>query len=246
MSSGLYVALSGAMSRLRELDVLANNLANVETVGFKRERPVFAVALETSISDLTRERVDGAAGRVFSVTRETRLDLSAGSVGHTGRALDVALDGPGFFVVETPAGPRYTRAGSFVVGPDGGLATPDGLPVLGTAGPIRAGDRPVELNASGALVDDRGQELGRLRIVDFPDPGVLSKQGGSLLRAPQDVEPRPVTDARLIEQSLERSNVRPVEELASLVVLQRSFDAAMRMLQSEDQTTAQLLREVSS
>lgn len=246
MSSGIYVALSGSLTRLRELDVLANNLANLETPGYKRELPVFAVALEASISDLTGEEVDGAPGRVFATTAETRLDLRPGSIAATGAPLDAAIDGPGLFVVETPAGERYTRAGSFVVSPDGELTTPDGFAVLGGGGPLRAGDRPVKLTASGALVDDRGQELGRLRVVTFSEPERLMKEGGNLLRAPNGVEAETLPNPALVEGSIESSNVRPVEELASLVLLQRSFDSAMRLLQAQDQATSQLIREVSS
>lgn len=231
---------------MRELDVLANNLANLETAGYKRALPVFAVALEASIADLTRERVEGAPGRVFPKTAGTHVDLAPGSVTSTGAPLDLAIDGPGFFVVESPAGERFTRAGSFVVNPDGELATPDGFPVLGSGGPLRAGDRPVKLTASGALVDDLGQELGRLRVVSFEHPEALQKEGANLLRAPDSVEPETLPSPALIEGSLEASNVRPVEELASLVLIQRSFEAAMRMIQAQDQATSQLIREVSS
>lgn len=246
MSTDLYLALSGAMTRLRELDVVANNLANAETTGFKRETPIFAVALEASLRDVTRERVGGVPGRVFAETRATRLDLAPGPIARTSGPLDVAIDGPGFFEVETPAGPRYTRAGSFVVDPQGRLTTPDGFPVLGTGGPIAVGDRPVEIRASGAVVDDREDEVGRLRVVRFDAPENLVKEGSGLFRAGEDLAPLPVENPELIERSLERSNVRPVEELASLVALQRSFDAAMRVLETGDRVTGQLLREVSS
>lgn len=246
MSSGIYVALSGAISRMRELDVLANNLANVETPGYKRALPVFAVALEASVADITREPVAGAPGRVFPRTAGTHADLSSGSITHTGAPLDLAIEGPGFFVVEGPDGERYTRAGSFQVNPDGALATADGFAVLGAGGPIRAGDRPVKLTGSGALVDDTGRELGRLRVVTFEKPERLEKVGANLLRAPRGTEPEDVRDPALVEASLEASNVRPVEELASLVLIQRSFEAAMRMIQAQDQATSQLIREVSS
>src|SRR5690606_6690299 len=125
MADALWVSLSGARARMRELDVVANNLANADSVGFKAERTAFAAALARARSG------GGDAARVYATLAPGGADLAPGPVVGTGAPLDVALAGDGFFEVETPAGPRYTRAGAFTVDADGTLVTPAGWPVLG-------------------------------------------------------------------------------------------------------------------
>jgi len=244
MSSELYVALSGAIGRLHELDVTANNLANADTVGFKRVRGTFSAALEAATRDMQGERIPGDPAEVFAVLGSPRVDLASGPVERTGSPLDVALEGDGFFVVAGPQGPLFTRAGSFVIGPDGNLATPDGLPVEGASGPIAVGTRPVSIVATGDVVAEDGEIIGRLRVVDFPEAAALVPDGGNRLRA-EGALPTDVENPRVLEGSLERSNVRPVEEMAALVELQRSFDIVMRSIQADADLSERLLREVS-
>ncbi|MDJ0866938.1 MAG: flagellar hook-basal body protein [Myxococcota bacterium] len=244
MSSDLYVSLAGALARLRELDVVANNLANVDTPGFKRDRISFEAALETTIEDL-EPSVEGAPGRVFTAFGPAGVDFRAGAVARTGAPLDAAIDGPGFFEVDTPSGPRFTRAGSFSVNGAGQLATADGHAVRGDAGPIAVGDRSVTIASSGEVLDEQQRALGRLQIVDFDEPALLEKEGANLFRAPAALVPEAVPGARLIPNSVERSNVQAVEELAHLVTLQRAFDIAVRAMQSDDEATQRLIQEIS-
>ncbi|MCL4684019.1 flagellar hook basal-body protein [Myxococcota bacterium] len=245
MSSALWISLSGASSRLQELDVVSNNLANADTVGFKRAQLVFSSVLETAVADLDVGPARGAPGRVFPGTDAGGLDLSIGPIAPTGGGLDVAIEGPGFFEVETLDGPRYTRAGAFVVGADGVLATPAGDPVVGEGGPIAVASGPARILGSGEVVDAAGTVLGRLKLVGFEAADALEPEGGNLFRVRPGSVQEDIAEPRFAEASLERSNVRPVEELAGLVLLQRSFDTSMRALQSEDESSRRLIEELS-
>lgn len=245
MGSGTWVALSGALARLRELDAVAHNLANADTVGFKRERVAFTAALASAVADVGAGPARGAAGRVFPALVPGGLDLASGPIAHTGAPLDVAIDGEGFFEIETAAGPRYTRAGAFSLAPDGTLVTMAGDPVRGEGGPITAPEGDARILPNGEVVDREGQSLGRLAIVRFADPSALVAEAGNLLRVEGGVAPEPVDDPRLVPGALERSNVRSVEELANLVLLQRAFDITIRAMQSDDDATRRLIQEMS-
>ncbi len=241
----LYVSTSAVVARLHELDVVANNLANVETLGFKSDRAVFQSALESQIRNADGELASGAPARAFVQTAGVATNHEPGKVVQTGGHLDAVIDGPGFFVVGTPEGVRYTRAGSFVVNAQGELATLDGHPVLGDGGPIRAGDRSLRILPSGELAEPNGTVVGRLRVEEFEDPGLLRKAGQNLFQAPPEAVGLPVETPRVLPGSLESSNVQPIRELATMLILQRSFDATMQVLRSDDQATDQLIREFS-
>ena len=245
MSDELYVSTSGAVSRMTQLEILANNLANAETVGFKADHVVFETALESALRGQKGRPTPGAPGRSFVRTRQIATDFRSGGFDATGGPLDVAIEGPGFFAVETPSGVRYTRAGNFKVTPDGLLASMDGHPVLGDGGPISVGSRPVHIMRSGEVVDDRENILGRLRVERFDDPNLLVKEGGNLFRAPPLAVGLPVDEPSLREGSLERSNVQPVHEVAVLMMLQRAFEANLQAIRSDDRTLERLIQEVS-
>ena len=219
MSGGAYVALSGLRVREAQLDRVASDIANAGTAGYKAERsssrqserPAFALALESA--------VDVAEGPI-------RVDFRPGTLAPTGRDLDFAIDGPGFFVVDTPAGPRYTRCGSFSVSPEGVLVTSDGAAVQGTNGPIRIGAGAVTADPDGTIRVD-GAPAGKVRIADFDDRGVLAREGAGRFRAPSSVTPREGKGA-LHGGALEQANVSIVERVAHLTELTRSFEALNR------------------
>jgi flagellar basal-body rod protein FlgF len=245
VSGNLYVSASAALARLRQLDVVANNLANVDTAGFKRDFATFESVLESSVQDLSGRATPGATGRVFVDTSGVGTDFARGAVQQTGGALDVAIDGAGFFEVQTPEGPRYTRAGSFEVDASGQLVTTAGHPVQGEGGPIAIGDRPVSFTASGELVDDTGDAVGRLKVVRFDDPSKLTKEGTNLFVATPGTAPLAIDDADFLPGTVEVSNVQPVRELAQMVILQRAFDSAMQVLAADDRATGRLLQEIA-
>jgi len=247
VSDGIYIAASGALARLHDLEIVANNLANQSTVGFKRDRTVFESVLESRLPGDDDQPVAGATGRAFTRVDGSTTDFGSGATFATGGALDVAIRGPGFFEIETPSGTRYTRAGAFQLSADGALVTPNGASVAGEGGgALDSGGRAVELLASGELVAERGIALGRLRVVDFARADRLEKDGANLYRARPGAEPRDLESYELLPGSLEASNVEPVRELAALVTIQRTFETAMQMVTADDRITRQLIEEIRS
>lgn len=245
MGSNVYIAASGALSRLRQLEVVANNLANADTAGFKADRAVFRSAFESAAGEGAAGETGGPGAGVYVRVDEVGWNDARGGLISTGAALDAAIDGPGFFVLETAEGEAYTRAGSFVIGPEGDLMTPDGRKVLGDGGPIRVSRAGARIRANGDIVDERGGVLGSLRVVEFESPAALSKLGAGAFRAPEGVTPDDVDAPSLHEGSLEASNVQRVVELANLMVIQRAFDASIKAMQSDDGATERLIKEMS-
>lgn len=243
--SDIYVSASGAIARLQDLDVVANNLANVETTGFRRDLSVFEVSIETALRDRANEAIPGASGRSLAGVSGATSDFGSGGISATGRPLDVAILGPGWFEVETPDGPRYTRAGSFAVDPSRQLVTPTGNPVSGTGGPLTLGNGVPTISAGGEISDPSGAALGQLKLVDFERIDLLAKDGQNLYRALPGANPVEI-GPNLATGSIERSNVNAVEEMSRLVLLQRAFDASMQILQQQDRSTERLLQEIGS
>lgn len=223
MPGGEYIALSGMRTRLDQLDRLASDLANVGTTGYKTEkwshleanRPAFDTELQSAIDVTTGSR---------------RLDMSAGAINPTGRDLDVAIDGKGFFTVETPAGIRYTRNGNFSTNAAGLLVTADGGIVQGTTGPITLGPGKVQIDPDGT-VSAGGTAAGRLAIVQFADAGQLVREGGAALRADPGTAPPTAVAANQVtlrSGALEQSNVSVVERIAELTNVTRNFEALQK------------------
>ncbi len=243
MSAALYLSGVGARARMSQLDVVANNLANADTTGFKADEPLFSAALSMALDDERGRPHPGALE--FVATAGVQARHEQGPISKTGGTLDVALQGPGFFQVQTPDGPRYTRAGAFSVNADGFLAGPGGHAVLGTGGPIAVGSRGARIEQGGRVVDSNGNTLGQLSVEEFLEPELLIKEGASLFRAPIELVGLPVENPRVVAGSLEQSNVKPVEELAKLLILQRAFDASMQSLQADDQASRRLIEEMN-
>jgi flagellar basal-body rod protein FlgF len=219
MAGGYYIALSGMRTRLDELDRLASDIANVGTAGYKAERagqrnvprPAFDNALETAIDASTGAR---------------RLDVRPGAIERTGRDHDVANEGRGFLVVDTPAGPRYTRNGHLTRQADGALVTADGAVVRGENGPITVGEGVLRIDDDGT-VSAGGVVAGKFAVVEFADAGTLVRESGALLRA-DGAAPTAVADARVRTGALEQSNVSVVDRVAELTNVSRNFQALQK------------------
>lgn len=222
MAGSQYIALSGMRTRLDQLDRLAADIANVNTAGYKSERAADAEAGRPQFGRVLQSAIDVTNG-----TR--RLDLSPGALAATGRDLDVAVDGPGFFVIDTPAGPRYTRNGHFSRSADGTLVTDDGSEVEGTAGPIRLGKGEVKIGADGTISTD-GVVAGTLKVVNFDDSVRLAAETGARLRAPESAEVQDVDNPVVRAGTLEQSNVSVVDRVAQLTSVTRSFEALQKAL----------------
>jgi flagellar basal-body rod protein FlgF len=221
MSGSQYIALSGLRARVDELDRLASDIANVGTTGYKGEREARAVAERPQFEATLQTAIDTTFGG-------RRLDTSNGSITQTGRALDVAIDGKGFFVVNTPAGERYTRNGHFAVDADRHLVTEDGNPVMGAGGPITLGPGEVRVDNDGTIWAGVAK-AGQLSIVDVPDPGAMTRDRGSLLQA--DGQTASAVAAPIVHGgALEQSNVSVADRLAQLTSVSRGFEALQRAM----------------
>jgi flagellar basal-body rod protein FlgF len=227
----IYLAMAGAKATMARQDVLANNLANASTAGFRAEMQAFrAVPV----------RGDGASTRAYVLESTLGHDERAGPVQSTGRPLDVAVQGRSWLAVQGLDGTEaYTRAGSLQVSADGQLVTAGGLPVLGDGGPIAVPpDSTLDIAPDGTITargpDARLQTLGRLKLVTPEEPGTLARGPDALFRA-ADGELPADGDARVIAGALEGSNVGAVETMVAMIAAARQFEQQMKVLQGAEQ-----------
>jgi len=210
----LNSASTGLTALSTSLDIIANNLANANTTGFKRD---FGHILDAEIGSQAASQVD----------------LTPGAIVSTGNELDVALNGPGFFVVDTPQGQRYTRAGNFAVNADGQLVTKEGLKVLSSTGSaISVGDGKLAIGDGGVVTVD-GNETATLKVVTFNDVSKIEKQGLSLFAwtgNPNGIQN--VSDPPVKGGYLEKSNVNTVNEMVHLVEAYREFESVQKALKT--------------
>ncbi len=228
---------SSITSLEQEFSAIAHNLANVNTVGYKRIATSFSEALEAQQS-----------GAADSSEAELNLsvDFSQGlSFIETGRSLDVALYGQGFFVVETPEGLVYTRNGSFKVNQNGQIVDSIGRVVTGETGPITIGaDTAIsQVNISNdGTISANGQELGKFRLVDFGEnEGEILPAGNSCFVASEEVEPTIAENVTVRQGYLESSNVKMVNELVSMIMVSRLYEANMKVVTTNKQATSSLM-----
>lgn len=224
MENATYIALSRQMAAERQLDIIANNLANMNTAGFKAERSLFH---EELLRAGGRERLS------FVKDDGTTRDLRPGGQQSTGNNLDVAIDGPGYIAVATPAGTRYTRDGQWRIDAEGKIVTNSGHTLTDERGqPIRLNDPSSGAPVIGTdgTISQSGEVLGRVYLVDFPNPQALRHDGGGLYNTDQ----APITSiARLRQSMIENSNVNPVAEVSAMIALQRSYQATQRLIDND-------------
>ena len=258
MLRGIYTSASGMVADQRRLDVVANNLANVTTTGYKRETTV-----SQSFDEFLIQRVHDrdALGRGLPPTQIGRLGigtyvvnttarLTTGSLQQTGNPLDVALAGDGFFTVNTPQGLRYTRQGSFLQDADGTLITPQGHPVLVNGSPLTAAPGSLAINEQGQVLAN-GQVRGQLEVVTSRQLGAIRKEGDGLwVQAGANEANTLVTPAEATGQYtlkvgfLEASNVEAVSEMVQMMETMRSFEANQRALQAQDETLGRAVNDI--
>jgi flagellar basal-body rod protein FlgF len=251
MENTLLVGLSRQMALSRELDVIANNVANIDTVGFKTDNAAFSEYLMPGArnGDFT-----GKDRRVsFVQDRATWTDLSPGALERTGNPLDVAVDGKGYLVVQTQRGLRYTRNGSFAISATGQLVTKDGDQVAATGGAItfQPGDHNISITANGIVTvsDASGTPdapRGQLQIAGIDKPQLLQKDRGSMFIAPNGVNVGPAPQGtHVVQGALEKSNVRPVVEMARMIQITRSYSDIATVLQQQGDQRRNALQQLS-
>jgi flagellar basal-body rod protein FlgF len=229
MDSGLYSSYSGVRALADMLEVLSNNLANVNTTGFKGDESFFRIynrtLAESSVAPLDKAINDS------SVVEGSMTDFRSGPMLTTGRDLDVALEGPGFFTVEAPAGVRYTRNGNFQVNAKGQLVTSEGLAVQGSKGTVVLPAGKVSISQDGEI-QVNGNRVDKLKVVDFPDKQVLEKMGDSLFaKIDANSKEQEVTGLIVRQGSLEQSNVNPIRQMTTMIMIMRQFESLQKAIQ---------------
>lgn len=244
MENPSYIALSQQLALRRQMDVVANNLANVSTSGYKAEHIMFAelVAGKAPYPESGRSRQGLSFVNEVGVLR----DVTAGALTQTGNSLDLAINGPGYFVIETPSGPRYTRQGNFRLDQDGRIVTSDGYPLLDEQNrpiAIRPGESRIEISPKGAVVTEGG-EIGRIQTVGFEDEQAMRKVGAGLYDS--DADPVPADASTEIRQGMiEGSNVVAVTEVTNMIEILRRYQTAQRILDTDQQLGLKAIDKLS-
>lgn len=233
MDAAGYTTLTRQNGLLREMQVLANNIANASTTGFRQEGVIFSEYI-----------VRGAGGPSVSMTRASahNISMAQGALARTGGQYDFAIEGDGFFLVETGAGERLTRAGNFTASPQGDLVTLDGHRVLDAGGapifiPPDAGD--LSLAGDGTL-SAAGRPLGQLGLVQPVEKTDLIRESGTLFRVEGAIEP--VQNGRILHRFLEDANVNPILQVARMVEVQRAYETGQSFLEAENDRIREALR----
>jgi flagellar basal-body rod protein FlgF len=247
MENASLVGLSRQVALSRELDVIANNVANLATSGYKADGSLFEEYLSTGA------RAAGSGGRV-SYVRDRGIwhDMSQGPVERTGNPLDIAIQGNGFLTVQTARGQRYTRNGALQINATGQLVTSEGNPVLGTGGPIvfQPNDREISISPDGSVSVREGNARtetvrGRIQLVSFVNPQSLQKDGGSTFNAVNGAAPQPAGDSSIVQGAVEKSNVRGVVEMSRMIEITRSYTQIATMLQQQSDQNQQAIDKLA-
>jgi flagellar basal-body rod protein FlgF len=251
MENALLIGLSRQMALGHELDIIANNVANIDTTGYKADNAAFGEYLMSRASD--RQFTGGDRRVSFVQDRASWIDLSEGAIQKTGNPLDIAISGDGYLTVQTPRGLRYTRNGALEINATGQLVTNDGNAVMGDSGPItfQLGDHDVSVSPSGIITalngtDTQDSPRGRLQLVGFDQPQLLQKDGSSTFTAPTGVNataPPPAT--RLVQGAIEKSNVNAVAEMARMIQITRNYTDIAAILQQQGDQRRNALSQLS-
>ncbi|MFS4437013.1 flagellar hook-basal body complex protein [Paracoccaceae bacterium GXU_MW_L88] len=234
MDIGGYIALSRQSGLLREMDIVANNIANISTGGFRKKGMVF--------SEMLARTGFGTEGVAMAGARTHYTAEVSGGLKQTSNPLDMAIEGDGYFQIETLEGPRLTRAGAFLTNPEGDLVTADGARVLDAGGaPIFIPPDATNLvvGADGTI-SANGQPVGQVGVFAAPDPTKLVREDGVRFRYESEIEP---TETSAIRQGfLETSNVDPISEIARMIEIQRNYELGQKFLDREDERIRSVTR----
>jgi flagellar basal-body rod protein FlgF len=240
MNNALYVGLSRQETLQRALDITANNIANADTAGFKLEQLLVQAEPGSPPSTPDARPVN------YVLDHGVVRDFTQGAMDTTGDALDMALEGQGFFQIQTAAGLRYTRDGEFSVDAQNRLVTKDGDPVLDDNG------RPITLDptlpepgiAKDGTISQNGVPGARLGVYRFPNLAALQKVGGNLFEAPATLAPTVATDAIVHQGTVERSNVQPVLQITNLIAITRAYERIAQMMSQTNDVADQAVERL--
>jgi flagellar basal-body rod protein FlgF len=232
---GFIESVESMLGQERRLEQISNNLANVDTGGYKKDELGFQEMLYRAASG--RQRV----GKTVKIM----TDHAAGPSTGTGNPFDLAISGAGFFQIQTPEGIRYTRAGNFQLDGQGQLVTANGYPVLGDGGPVVLNNGEATVAQDGAIFIN-GEQINRLAIVDFADRGALLKEGLNNYRLREDGQEVAPLDYRIDQGYLEGSNVNVVQAMTEMIDLHRMYEAQQKMIIAIDEMDGLATRRVGS
>ncbi len=244
MDNSLLVSLSHQLAAYRAMDVIANNIANASTPGFKRE----AAKFEEFITMMRpAEGQTGPQSVSFVKDAGVMRDTGQGNIEQTGAPYDVAIAGPGFFAVQTPVGTRYTRDGHFSLDANGNLVTSQGYQVQGDGGAIAItpNDGDISIAPDGTIssvVHGVGNQLAKLKVVDFANTAALVKQGANLYSTGQT--PTTPANINLRQGALEASNVQPVIEISHMIEVMRAYEATASLSKSQEDMMRQAIEKL--
>lgn len=230
MDNAVYVGLSRQMMLRRELDIVANNIANSDTTGFKVE------SLMAKAQPLAPAVTQGGPRPVkFVADAGVARDFGQGALHRTEAPLDLGVEGNGFFKVSGPEGERYTRDGHFRTDERGKLTTQGGMGVLDEGGGeiILDPEKGAVTIASDGTVSQGAERVGKVAVVRFEDRSVLEKDGDNLYRNTSNLQPQAAPDARVRQGMLESSNVRPIVEITRMMEVTRAYESMTRLVESE-------------
>ena len=250
MIAGLYAAANGMMANEAREAVVANNIANAATIGFRRQEPVVEGFYEMFSNKLvrpTRFNVDSAPGGGVKVV-ETFTNTAGGAINVTDDPLNVALMGSGFLSVQTPKGERFSRNGKFTIDTDMDLANADGFKVLSSGGaPINVEGGMITISSDGT-VSVNGAVRGQLKVTEFEDPHMLTRQGETLYYASDQAQERsaPALKTAVVQKALEMSNVNLPQEMIGMIIGLRAYSANQKVITSVDETMSRLIDQVGT
>lgn len=226
MENAGYTTLTRQTGLLREMQVVANNIANASTTGFRQEGLIFGEYVK---------RTEGGPSLSMAVANIRNTSLVQGGLTPTGGQLDFAIEGEGFFAIETPAGERLTRAGNFALSAQSDLVTLDGYRVLDAGGaPIFIPPDATDLGVSqDGTISANGQAIGQIGLVMPADMTELTREDGVMFRAESGTEP--VLEARVLQGFLESSNVDPLGQIARMIEVQRAYEMGQSFLEAENE-----------
>lgn len=239
MLRGLYSAASAMLATARAQEVITNNIANVNTPGFKRNIPVFQ-----SFSNIIQREIDRSTGQ--SRLQETPVDFAQGQLIFTDNVFDFALEGEGFFVLSTPQGIAYTRNGNFYLDKENRLVTSENFALMGEDGPLIIPVKEItEFRFSQNGEMQAGEKvLDKIRIDILPDLSLFHKVGRNTFQLSQEVQTTRATTVRIKQKYLETSNVDIVSEMVNLIDNLRVYEASQKMIQLQDNTLDKLVNEI--
>lgn len=247
MSGGIYMSAAGAMAYEKRMQVISNNLANINTSGFKKDKGHFLIidSPDSIKEDLEKKSIStGKQQPPLWLQFETITDFSAGPMKHTGNPFDLALEGDGFFCIKTEQGTQYTRNGNFSLDQDGMLVTMDGLPVLGEGGPINIEGDTFTVGVEGNISVD-GNLVDTIKIVRFEKPDALEKTENSLFAIADKNEVESKAENTGVSQGfIELSNVNAIRMMTEMIEVLRGYESYQKAIKTADEANAKAINDV--